>query len=181
MLGVSSNSDSPPVDSAYDFVKSFAHYGGAMLAVDVESWDRDQDVSLQLGTLRATLMNLMVSNKLQYIIELGLAYVTWQKGNLAPPRVRAEHISKLRKAHDCFHACLVTKMTCLVIEEHKDKRNGLYSPDAKDVGSTRLCQETCSDPNALFCLFLDLLRHLLFPFTLLSYTYSDSHMEKVAH
>lgn len=30
---------------AYEFVKSFAHYGGAILAVDVESWDRDQDVS----------------------------------------------------------------------------------------------------------------------------------------
>lgn len=32
-------------NEAFDFVKSFAHYGGAMLAVDVESWDRDQDVS----------------------------------------------------------------------------------------------------------------------------------------
>lgn len=33
----------PP--SAFDLVKSFAHYGGAVLSVDVESWDRDQDVS----------------------------------------------------------------------------------------------------------------------------------------
>lgn len=84
----------PPIQKdewyeAYEFVKSFAHYGGAILAVDVESWDRDQD----------------------YIIELGLAYVSWQKGNAAPPRVRAEHI---------------------IIEEHQEKRNGLYSPDAKD-------------------------------------------------
>ncbi|KAK9899812.1 hypothetical protein P389DRAFT_4266 [Cystobasidium minutum MCA 4210] len=74
---------------AYDFVKSFAHYGGAMLAVDVESWDVDHD----------------------YIIELGLAYCSWQKGNAVPPRVKTEHI---------------------IIEEHRDKRNGVYSPDAKD-------------------------------------------------
>lgn len=30
---------------AYDLVRSFAHLGGAILAVDVESWDQNNDVS----------------------------------------------------------------------------------------------------------------------------------------
>lgn len=72
---------------------------------------------------------------LQYIIELGLAYVSWQKGNAAPPRVRAEHISELRRASLATHpmTLLTGSSFSSVIAEHKDKRNGLYSPDAKDV------------------------------------------------
>ena len=31
--------------TAYDLVRSFAHLGGAILAVDVESWDQNNDVS----------------------------------------------------------------------------------------------------------------------------------------
>lgn len=37
-----------PIDlpfPAYDLVRSFAHLGGAIMAVDVESWDQNHDVS----------------------------------------------------------------------------------------------------------------------------------------
>lgn len=33
------------VNTAYSLVKDFAKHGGAILAVDVESWDQDHDVS----------------------------------------------------------------------------------------------------------------------------------------
>jgi hypothetical protein len=50
------------MSAAYDFTKSFPHYGGAILAVDVESWDRDQDVRhLSAITLVAPLRKLILT------------------------------------------------------------------------------------------------------------------------
>jgi len=74
---------------AFDLLKSFPHHGGAILAVDVESWDQDHD----------------------YIIEVGLAHVNYMPGSGKAPKVRAEHI---------------------IISENEDKRNGVYSADARE-------------------------------------------------
>lgn len=40
-----------PARTAYNLVRSFAHHGGAIMAVDVESWDQNHDVRNGLTAL----------------------------------------------------------------------------------------------------------------------------------